>query len=217
MKKLFALLLAILALTLLASCDWSRFKTPIEMPWEIRAEKPVIYLYPEVATDVSVTLNYNGTLTATYPTYANGWRVTAAPNGTLTDATGREYYCLYWEGESDTTYDLTKGFCVKGEDTAAFLEDALAKLGLTEREANEFIIYWLPRMEANEYNLIAFQSEAYTDSAELDITPVPDTLIRVFMVWKGLDTPTEIEPQELTSPERVGFTVVEWGGTEITE
>ncbi|MBR2040847.1 MAG: hypothetical protein IJ945_00525 [Oscillospiraceae bacterium] len=76
-------------------------------------------------------------------------------------------------------------------------------------------MYWLPRLEQNAYNLISFQNEAYTDSAKLDIDPAPDTLIRVFMAWKGLDELVEIEPQKLSSPERKGFTAVEWGGTEI--
>ena len=102
-----------------------------------------------------------------------------------------------------------------GADTAAFLENALARLGLTEREANEFIIYWLPRMEGNPYNLISFQTDAYTDAAELTIAPAPDTLIRVFMAWKGLDQPVEVPAQELTTPERTGFTAVEWGGAEL--
>ena len=38
---------------------------------------------------------------------------------------------------------------VAGSDTAAFLEDALEQLGLSRAEANEFIIYWLPRMQEN--------------------------------------------------------------------
>ncbi len=215
MRKILVLLFTVLIIATLASCDWG--ENPFDNPFDVRAEKPVIYLYPEDVTDVTVKLDYSGTLTATYPKYTDGWRVTASPDGTLTDASGREYYCLYWEGEDDTAYDLSKGFVVKGEDTAEFLEDALAKLGLTEREANEFIIYWLPRMETNEYNLISFQSEVYTDSAVLDIEPASDTLIRVFMAWKGVDAPVEIEPQELTAPERTGFTVVEWGGTQITE
>ena len=46
-------------------------------------EKPVIYLYPEQETTVSVSLDYAGTLTATYPAYENGWTVTAEPDGTL--------------------------------------------------------------------------------------------------------------------------------------
>ena len=183
---------------------------------EATTEKPVIYLYPEEETQVNVKLDYDGTLTSTYPSYENGWTVDAAPDGTLTDpSTGRQYYCLYWEGETDTEYDFSTGFCVAGADTAAFLEGALADLGLTEQEANEFIIYWLPRMEGNAWNLISFQTTAYTDSAVLTIDPVPDTLIRVFMAWQGLDEPVEVETQNLTAPERTGFTAVEWGGTEV--
>lgn len=214
MKKIIALLTLILLTATLFSCDWENVRNPFE---PIRAEKPVIYLYPEDVTDVTVKLDFNGTLTTTYPTYADDWQVTAAPDGTLTDAAGREYYCLYWEGDSNVEYDLTTGSVVRGEDTAAFLEDTLAKLGLTEREANEFIIYWLPQMEANEYNLISFQTEAYTDNAVLEITPTPDTVIRVFMAWRAIAEPIEVVAQEFTSPAREGFTVVEWGGTEIAE
>ncbi|MGN8896554.1 hypothetical protein [Flavonifractor sp. HCP28S3_F3] len=182
----------------------------------VPAAKPVIYLYPKEETRVNVKLDYDVRLTSTYPSYEDGWTVDAAPDGTLTDPdTGRQYYCLFWEGEADTEYDFSTGFCVAGADTAAFLEEALADLGLTEKEANEFIIYWLPKMEGNAYNLISFQQEAYTESAVLTIDPAPDTLIRVFMAWQGLDEPVEVEPQSLTAPERVGFTAVEWGGTEM--
>ena len=179
------------------------------------AEKPVIYLYPTEETEVTVKLKLDGELTCTYPVYNNGWTVTAHPDGTLTDANGREYYCLYWKGETHARYDFSRGFCVKGEDTAMFLENVLAKIGLTEREANEFVIYWLPQMEQNPYNLIAFQADAYTDSAELEITPAPDSLLRVFMAWKPLDTAVDIEPQEFAGFERSGFTVVEWGGAKV--
>ena len=178
-------------------------------------EKPVIYLYPEVETDVSVLLDYSGRLTCTYPAYREGWHVTASPDGTLADASGQTYNYLYWEGIGTEKYDFSQGFCVSGADTAAFLEDALPKLGLTRREANEFIVYWLPRMEQNPYNLIAFQGDAYTESARLTVTPAPDTLIRVFMAFRPLSEPTPIEPQALSAPSRTGFTVVEWGGTEV--
>ena len=178
-------------------------------------EKPVIYLYPEEKTEISVSLDFDGKFTAVYPEYNGGWKVTAMPDGTLFGENGREYYCLFWEGISEAEYDFSKGFCVTGGETMEFLEEALPKLGLSPREANEFIIYWLPRMQENEYNLISFQSEAYTDSAKLNIDPEPDSLIRVFMAWKPLDEFCEIEPQELTSPERAGFVAVEWGGAEV--
>lgn len=177
--------------------------------------KPVIYLYPEEATDVSVKLDLNGGFTCIYPDYNNGWFVRAYPDGTLVDEKGKEYNYLYWEGETYTEYDFSKGFCVKGEDTAEFLEVSLEKLGLNRREANEFIVYWLPLMQENEYNIISFQTDAYTESAKLDITPKPDSLIRVFMAYKASDTYVELEEQELVCPERDGFVAVEWGGTEV--
>lgn len=178
--------------------------------------KPVIYLYPERETQVHVQLDFNGEVTSVYPAYQDGWDVLAKPDGTLIDSkTGREYYCLFWEGISAVPYDYSTGYVVAGEDTEKFLEDSLRQLGLTDREANEFIIYWLPKMEPNAYNLISFQTDVYTDNAVLTIDPTPDTLLRVFMTFKALNVPVEIPPQELQYVERKGFTVVEWGGTEI--
>ena len=209
MRKLVPLTLA--ACLLAASLTGCR--TPDRGP---AAEKPVIYLYPEEETKVSVTLDFDGELTSTYPAYGDGWTVDASPHGTLTDpTTGRQYYCLFWEGVSQTEYDFSTGFCVTGENTAAFLEDALAQLGLTRREANEFIVYWLPQMEQSPYNLISFQAEAYTDHARLEISPRPDSVLRVFMAFRSLEKPIEVKPQEFQPFERNGFTVVEWGGTEV--
>lgn len=58
--------------------------------WKAKVRKPVIYLYPEETTEVSVLLDFNGELTTTYPAYDNGWRVVAEPDGTLFDENGRE-------------------------------------------------------------------------------------------------------------------------------
>ena len=204
-------------------CDNTRFEadflTVEASDWEPEpgvAYKPVIYLYPEVETDVSVKLILDGRLTCTYPAYNTGWQVTAAPDGTLTDAKGQTYNYLYWEGETNARWDMTEGFCIKGEDTAAFLEDSLEKLGLNRKEANEFIVYWLPLMEQNPYNIISFQTDIYTDAAKLEVTPAPDTVIRVFMTFQASDYMIRLLPQKLTAPERSGFTVIEWGGTEVT-
>ena len=194
-------------------------KAHIELP----AYKPVIYLYPETPTEVSVTLTLNGHLTCTYPDYENGWNgFTAYPDGTLIvpdglSPAGREYYCLYWEGMQATEWDFSRGFCVKGEDTAAFLEWALAEQGLTPREANEFIIYWLPLMQENPYNVIAFQAEAYTSTAVLEVTPAPDSTIRIMMAYYPSSEAVEITSQTFETPAREGFTVVEWGGSQVRE
>ena len=178
--------------------------------------KPVIYLYPTETTEVEVQLELNGTLDCTYPAYQDGWKVTAYPDGTLINhADGREYSYLYWEGTSDVQYDLSHGFVVKGSDTATFLQEKLAYMGLTPREYNEFIVYWLPLMQNNPYNLITFQGTAYTDTAKLTITPKPDSLLRVFMVYQPLEQPVTIPEQTLTAFDRKGFSVIEWGGSQL--
>ena len=134
-------------------------------------------------------------------------------DGTLTDGQGREYSYLFWEGASDgNPPDFSRGFVVRGSDTAAFLREKLAYMGLTPREYNEFIVYWLPRMQDNPWNLIAFQGKNYTDSAPLTVTPRPDSVLRIFMAYRPLNAPVSVPPQELTPFVRRGFTLVEWGG-----
>ena len=194
-------------------------------PWDAPAcgdpnadMKPVIYLYPEETMDVSVSLDYDGVLTTTYPAYGeSGWSVTAMPDGTLINREdGKEYSYLFWEGESDVVYDMTHGYVVKGADTAAFLQATLSRMGLIPREYNEFIVFWLPRMEKNPFNLITFQTKRYTDNAKLSISPKPDSVLRVFMAYRALDEWVEVEaPAALPQFERKGFTAVEWGGCEV--
>ena len=175
--------------------------------------KPVIYLYPEEKTDVSVKLDLDGAVTCAYPDYRDGWDVTAYPDGTIIDKyDGEEYYCLYWEGKGAADWDMSKGFAVRREDTADFLRSKLKEIGLTPRESNEFIIYWLPELQKNECNFITFQTEAYEKNAKLDISPAPDSLLRVFMVYEPCSEDFAPEPQEFEPFERNGFTVVEWGG-----
>jgi hypothetical protein len=115
-----------------------------------------------------------------------------------------------------TVYDLSSGFVVKGEDTEEFLREKLTYIGLNESEMNEFIVYWLPKMERNNYNLITFQNERYTDNFGLEITPKPDSLLRVYMAYMPLDEEISIPEQKLETFVRRGFTAVEWGGTEIS-
>lgn len=178
--------------------------------------KPVIYLYPledNTMIDVSLELN-DAELTCTYPKYNDGWSVVADRDG-LIKTGGKEYNYLYWEGKSYGHSDIEQGFCVKGSDTAEFLEEKLSELGLNRREANEFIVYWLPLMEQNEYNVISFDTAEYENHYKLNVNPKPDSLIRVFMTWYAADEKIDIEPQTITTPTREGFTVVEWGGSEI--
>ena len=74
----------------------------------------------------------------------------------------------------------------------------------------------MPKLETNKFNLIRFrQTEEVNEYMPLNISKTPDTLIRVLMDFKGLDEKIEVRPQELTSTERKGFVVVEWGGRTL--
>ncbi|MCX5700945.1 MAG: hypothetical protein NTZ63_05340 [Candidatus Omnitrophica bacterium] len=182
--------------------------------------KPVIYLYPARQQQVSVRLEYQGDIFVSYPEYdknLKGWDVTAYPDGRIVNSSDKaEYSYIFWEGlpSQPTQWDFSKGFIVEGEKIAPFLQDTLGKLGLTPKEYNEFIVYWYPKMKNNKYNLIHFAQAEYEKLAPLEVTPKPDSVLRIFMVYKALDKKIDIVPQEIKPFVRSGFAVVEWGGTE---
>lgn len=184
----------------------------------ITAYKPIIYLYPTKDTEVSVKLKYKDNITVSYPKYSDGWNVLAKKDGSLIDIlTNKNLYSLYYENKNAVKFKVEKdGFIVKGTNIAEFLEEKLSILGLTERETEEFIIYWLPKLETNKYNYIRFATtDEINENMPLEINPNPDTIIRVLMTFKGLEKPINIQEQQLETTNRTGFVAVEWGGTEI--
>ena len=203
-------------ITLYTEDDLERIRHPSREPY-YSIDKPIVYLYPEEETNVSVKLGSPDKLTVSYPEYADSWNVVAKPDGTLKDGTGREFYGLYYEAKPTTEFSVSDtGFVVKKEDAAKFLEEKLAVLGLNEREAEEFIVYWLPQMHKSEYNYVRFASATEIDeNMSLSISPKPDTTIRVWMVLKGLDSPISVQEQKLEKKSRSGFTAVEWGGVKL--
>ena len=195
-------------------------KENIEKP-NPETAKPVSYLYAEHETTIIVQLRFNGTLTSTYPTLpSEGWTVTAQPDGTLTDEEGRSYRYLFWEGVADVDWKQDSGFLVKAEDAREFLEQSLTQLGLNELEQNDFITYWLPKLEKNGESFVTFAAEQYTDNAILTVTPQPDSVLRVQMLISKVDDSNraafqKLPEQELPRFEREGFVLVEWGGTDL--
>ena len=180
-------------------------------------DKPMIYLYPEREQSVEVKLDSPEKLTVSYPAYVDSWNVVAKPDGTLKDKNGRELYGLYYESLPKTEFKVeNEGFIVKKEDSTKFLEEKLAKLGLNEKEAEEFIVYWLPKMNEKKYNYVRFaSSEEIENNMKLSISPKPDTIIRIWIVLKPLDEKIEVTEQKINPVTRSGFTAVEWGGIKL--
>lgn len=177
------------------------------------AWKPIIYVYPEKDMDLTIKIGNKKALLYTYPKYNDGWKIHVSKDGNIYDYnTKRNYYGLYWEGIDNYELDMSEGFVVKGSETIKFLEDKLAILGLNDYEINEFIIYWIDKLENNAYNFISFRDSK--DMMSLLISEQPDTLIRVMMDYKPLDKKIKVKEQKLNKVTRKGFTVVEWGGTK---
>ncbi len=182
--------------------------------------KPIIYLYPEQETKINVEMVDNDRLIVSYPQYPqNGWNVLAKPNGDLYDLdTNKNLYALYYENANSINFNGKEdGYVVEGKDITSFLEEKLAILGLSDREKEEFIIYWLPRLFDKEYLYIRFATnDEINENMPMKITPAPDSIIRVWMTFKEVDETYKCKEQKLNpAKERNGFTVVEWGVVEL--
>lgn len=183
---------------------------------EIPERKPIIYFYPEEEMDLTVTFVNEEMLTTTYPKYDGGWNIHLNEDGTFTvPGSDREYYGLYYEANSDYECNFDEGFYVTSENAASFLEEKMDYMGFTNRETDEFIMYWLPILERNGQSLVYFeQTEERNEDSPLIFSTEPDTLMRTMIHIKKVDAATTIKEQVLTHYERNGFTVTEWGGVE---
>jgi hypothetical protein len=173
--------------------------------------KPVIYLYPTETTRVSVQVDAK--ITVSDPDYGTGWNVTAQPNGKLTNKDGKTYDSLFWEGIGKEYPPITEGFVVAQKDIESTLRAHLKKLGLNEKESTDFMEFWLPKMPKTPYTRLTwFGTRQMHALAPLKVDPQPDTMIRIFLDFEGLQQPVKLPEQRLSTIARKGFTLVEWGG-----
>ncbi|XOV68165.1 MAG: carboxypeptidase-like regulatory domain-containing protein [Fluviicola sp.] len=97
----------------------------LEIEDNVKELKPMIYLYPEEETYVSVQLKYDGQLTHTYPKSDGNWEILASSDGKLTDDNGRNYYGLFWEGTPNDPIQPKCGTVVSRDSLIPFLESSL--------------------------------------------------------------------------------------------
>ena len=190
-------------------------------------DKPVIYFYSDSDRNVKVDLTFNGHFTYTYPEYQNGWNLLVhgtngeSRNSMITPLGGsRKYSYIFWEGQTklDQSNIFEEGFLVSKNNITNFLSEKLELLGLNNRESDDFITYWAPKMTSFQRYAVRFViDDDYDKFAKISIEPEPDSMRRVLMVFKGLTHNDSIEPaeQRINNFERKGFTVIEWGGCEL--
>ena len=112
---------------------------------------------------------------------------------------------------------------VQKEKVVTYLETELTAMGLNQKEITDFITFWGPGME--QYESVAIQffiDEVYADKiATIKVAPTPNSSKRIYMIYTPItkenrgqfvDVETKYEPFT-----RSGFTLIEWGGTEIEQ
>jgi hypothetical protein len=199
-----------------------RFMTTTQWTWATPECKPVIYLYPEKPTEISIKLNPAGHLTLTNPPYnpETGWQIVAYPDGTIQQSNNEAmkqssvYPSLHYEALIEKFQTPTTGWVIKKEDLPGFFQEILPQLGLNEKEAADFSQYWLGRLTGSPYYLVSLLPQEEIERIEpLEFSVNPETFIRIRFYFKDLAAPVEIEPPVLpTASPRRGFTAVEWGG-----
>jgi hypothetical protein len=175
--------------------------------------KPVIYLYPESPTLVTVRVGANVQISDPFYNPFSGWRAFAKPDGKLS-VDGKQYSSLFWEGPGYGEYpQINSGVVVPRDQAVSTIQSQLVAQGLNEQERKDFIEYWQDKIPNKPYIRLSWLNTKQMDTlAPLVVTPQPDTSIRIFLDMAGLDQPISLAPQTFNPPSRNGFTLVEWGG-----
>jgi hypothetical protein len=151
-------------------------------------------------------------MTASIPDYGSGWNVSVEPNGIIDNL----YGYLFYETEisaSEVSVPF-RGFLVNYEDLGEFFERILPAAGLQGKEITDFKEWWLGgRLKHAKYYFVRLLDRKTIDDIEpMTISPKPDTLIRIRFVFTPLNEKIETVEPLIETPQRQGFTAVEWGG-----
>ncbi len=175
-------------------------------------DKPNLYLYPTVTTQVKVTLGLKEQceVTKSEPLYTGMWDVTVEPSG-LIDG---KYTYLFYEAEIPHTYPMNDGWCVETADVEKFFKETMLAYGFTDAETLDFTDYWSVSLPgALFYRVYPITDLAVLDSmVGLNISPAPDMLFRLwFVIAPRNESCCDMTPPQITPMQRTGFSAVEWG------
>lgn len=194
------------------------YSTPVTRPdYPVNVKKPVIYCYYDDSIHVNMVVESKAELAFVYPemNLTNGWEFDLVRNSI--ELEGQKYPYLFWEGGlTNKIENVTSGFMIKTDTVVSFLENSLSRVGFNATESADFITFWAPILSKKEEVFITFlQNKEYANQiADLKISPSPETLIRLFMVY-DFDYDGDFITQKLVDYDRKGFTVLDWGGGEL--
>ncbi|KAG1741920.1 hypothetical protein EDD22DRAFT_973268 [Suillus occidentalis] len=191
------------------------------------------------------------------------WNVRTNQDGSLTEHnSGLDVSYLFWEAKAnleafppspaskpqlvpvDTFNPITSSLddmdsvVIPVGKVAVYLDKSLKALGLHTEARTSFITYWLPSFLKHQHIALRFVPQAaYERAASLSISPQPDVVTRVFMLFRGIPKEhlgdwanAQMQAKRDVGwwvdvvgvdPARAGdltlFRVLEWGGTEVLD
>lgn len=175
----------------------------------VQVKKPAVYLYPTEDSMIDVKLEINGRITQDIPSYGDSWDVFATKEGLIEG----KYDYLFYEAELNKMELPEEGWVVGYGNLGQWFDVKLVELGLNEKEKMQFMEYWLEELpEAEYYEIKLLGDEFLSENMNLVVSPEPDTMIRLDFHFRALDEENDLPEPMTVTPERNGFTVVEWGG-----
>ena len=201
-------------------------------------DKPVICLYdstPCTDTPFEARLTVNrqaGSLSCVFPEPERDgesvvWRGRYSSDGKQTELRvgERTVSTLFWEmdvGDASFFESEERWVVCHGARKMEVFEQVLARSGLSERERNEMVVYWLRFL--TRHRAVAVRRFGVEEAASLSISGFP-TIHRVFLVMKGVGEEEQHEMEErgeAVSAEMLceiarptGKFAVEWGATAL--
>ena len=172
-------------------------------------KKPAIYLYPLQESKVSVAVDLKGIITKSEPNYYKGWEVVAEPSGLING----KYDYLFYEAQLEQLQLPEEGWVVEYKELENWFDLNLKNLGLNKKEISQFKEYWLAELPFARYYEVKLLGDSFLKgNMNLVIDPKPTTIIRRNFYFKPIESKITLKQPNIITPERKGFTVVEWGG-----
>ena len=172
--------------------------------------KPNIYIYPSEKKSLTVEVSFpqGGKIIESIPAYENSWKVEVDTNGKINNT----YDYLFYECSVPDLFQMENGWIIKKEYLEKFFVNNLSESGFSEKEQNDFIEYWIPKLTDNEYYEIYPQYKSSLDKIiEINFSLEPDNFYRLFYLIKGRNNNIQLKEPEIKIAIRQNFYSVEWG------
>ena len=174
-------------------------------------KKPNIYIYSKNNIQLTVNLDFplGGKIITSIPEYGTGWNVFVDTTGMIDN----KYSFLFYESIQPDIWQKNYGWITKKSELESFFRKNMADFGFRGKEIDDFIDYWIPRLNNYSFYSIYPQTERLIDLViKLNFSEEPDNLLRLFYVIKGHNQLQDklIEPT-IDNFKREGCYITEWG------